>query len=323
MNTTETGKRTMSRILSVLMAIMVCTAFTLATPDEVSAASKKPSKVTISSAKSADYNAVKVVWKKTKNAKQYQVYRATSKKGKYKKVATTKSLSYTNKSLTTGKTYYYKVRAVNGKKAGSFSAVKSAKPALKKTTVSVKANSATINSVSWKKVNGATGYVLYRSTKGGSYKKIATTKSLSYKDKSVKAKTKYAYKVRAYRTVSGKAVYGSYSSAKAVTTPKATATAAKPSCSHNWTEVWKVRTVKKQTTEIVTDKTGECSGCDFKTDNLQLLGDHIILEDFDEETGKCTAGAVHKGEPREETIWEYVDEEYLAGYKCSKCGATK
>ena len=72
--------------------------------------------------------------KKISNAQGYVVYRATSKNGKYKAVSTIKkgsTVSYTNKKLTSKKTYYYKVRAyrvVNGKKVYSgYSKVKGVK----------------------------------------------------------------------------------------------------------------------------------------------------------------------------------------------------
>ena len=67
-------------------------------------------------------------------ASGYEVYRATSLTGKYTKVKTitnNSTLSYTNKSLSRGKTYYYKVRAyriVNGtKKYSSYSTVRGLK----------------------------------------------------------------------------------------------------------------------------------------------------------------------------------------------------
>ena len=73
---------------------------------------------------------LKVSWKKVKRADQYQIYRATKKTGKYKKMktASAKTLSWTNKKLKKGKKYFYKVRAVkriDGKKIYSaFSTVK-------------------------------------------------------------------------------------------------------------------------------------------------------------------------------------------------------
>lgn len=55
---------------------------------------------------------VKLSWSKSKNVGMtgYKVYRATSKKGTYKVVLTTKNKSYTSSKLTKGKTYYFKVR---------------------------------------------------------------------------------------------------------------------------------------------------------------------------------------------------------------------
>ena len=58
----------------------------------------------------------------------YQIYRAASKNGTYKRIATTGKLTYVNKGLSVGKSYYYKVRAYknvgSSKKYGKFSAAK-------------------------------------------------------------------------------------------------------------------------------------------------------------------------------------------------------
>lgn len=62
--------------------------------------------------KSKTKKQVKLTWKKTEGAKKYVVYRATSKNGKYTKIATTTKTTFTNKKLKSGKTYYYKVKAV-------------------------------------------------------------------------------------------------------------------------------------------------------------------------------------------------------------------
>ena len=65
--------------------------------------------------------------------------------------------------------------------------------------------------ISWKKVAGATGYQIYRSTTGkdGSYKKIATLKSkaTSYTDKVLKSSKTYYYKVRSYKKSGKKTRY--------------------------------------------------------------------------------------------------------------------
>lgn len=73
-----------------------------------------------------------VSWKKVKDASGYEVYRAKSKNGKYKKIKTLKGknkVSYEDAKLTNGKTYYYKIRSyksIKKKKVYSkFSKVKS------------------------------------------------------------------------------------------------------------------------------------------------------------------------------------------------------
>ena len=75
----------------------------------------------------------KLSWNKQTGATGYNVYMATSKNGKYKKIATVKNgkVSYTKTGLTKGKTYYFKVAAytTSGGKTinGAYSAVKSVK----------------------------------------------------------------------------------------------------------------------------------------------------------------------------------------------------
>lgn len=90
-----------------------------------------PSATKISSLASKKKKQVVVKWKKVKGATQYEVYRATSKKGKYKKIGTSKKTAYTDKKATGGKKYYYKVRVckkINKKNYySSYSAVKSVK----------------------------------------------------------------------------------------------------------------------------------------------------------------------------------------------------
>ena len=177
-------------------------------------------------ASSSSYNSNKLSWNKVKGASGYEVLRATSKTGTYKSVKTITSgstVSYTDKSLATGTTYYYKVRAyrtVDKKKVySSYSSVVSAKPVLK--TPSVKLTSGSKKAtIKWEKISGASGYEVYRATsKSGKYSKIKTitkNSTVSYVNSSLTKNKTYYYKVRAYRTVNGKKIYSSYSVAKSV-----------------------------------------------------------------------------------------------------------
>lgn len=174
-------------------------------------------------AASAAYNKVKISWKKVSGASGYEVYQYNAKTKKYIKIATVKGTTYTKSGLTTGTSYSYKVRAyktVNKKNVyGSYSKVVKATPVLSKVagvkTVNVSGKSI---KVTWKNVSGASGYKLYRSTKkNGSYKLVKTvkgSKTVKYTNKKLKKGTTYFYKVRAYKTVGKKTVYGSYSSYK-------------------------------------------------------------------------------------------------------------
>ncbi len=91
----------------------------------------KPGAVKKTKAVSRKTKTCVVSWKKTKGADGYEVYMATSKKGKYKKIGQTKKLTLTKKKLKKGKTCYFKVRAYKtykGKKTyGAYTKVIKAK----------------------------------------------------------------------------------------------------------------------------------------------------------------------------------------------------
>ena len=63
----------------------------------------------------------------------------------------------------------------------------------------------------WKKVRGASGYTVYM-RKNGKYNKVADAKSTTYTVKKLPNATRENFKVRAYKKVKGKKIYGSYSS---------------------------------------------------------------------------------------------------------------
>ncbi|MCM1273182.1 MAG: hypothetical protein NC225_03110 [Clostridium sp.] len=88
----------------------------------------------IKSAKNTAKKTATITWSKVANADSYVVYRATAKKGKYKKLATISKgrTSYTDKKLKKGKTYYYKVKATVKNPAGlTFSSALSAYKAVR------------------------------------------------------------------------------------------------------------------------------------------------------------------------------------------------
>ncbi|MGF6376700.1 hypothetical protein M2140_001778 [Clostridiales Family XIII bacterium PM5-7] len=198
-------------------------------PEKPLPATKKPTKVTGVKVSKNGYRSLKVTWTEVPTATKYQIYRATKKTGKYVLKKTTTATTYSNVGLTSGKTYYYKVRAVNAKGKGAFSAIKSNKvqPATVK-NLSVPLGGKDSEPYShtpqptWSKVTGATGYQVYRTIEGkNTWKKVATTTKTYWRDAiktGFRSYENYEYKVRAYRTVKGKKVYG-YFSAKNKYTP--------------------------------------------------------------------------------------------------------
>ena len=180
-----------------------------------------PKKTTISSISLTSKGKAKLKWKKQNGVSGYQIYRATSENGTYKKVKTVSSASTVTATLAANKgskPYYFKVRAyktVNGKKEyGEFSSIKTCAPK-KPTGVKVTAQKGKKAKVKWKTVSQASGYEIYRATKKkGTYKKVKTItkkKTVSFTNKSLKKGKTYYYKVRAYRLMGGKKVYGPYS----------------------------------------------------------------------------------------------------------------
>lgn len=88
----------------------------------------------------------------------------------------------------------------NGKSAKCTVTVNPEKPKLKKAASAEKGKI----KITWEKVAGAGGYIIYKKN-GDSWKKLETVKSsiTSYTDKGLTSGKKYTYTVKAYKTVSG------------------------------------------------------------------------------------------------------------------------
>lgn len=168
---------------------------------------------------SSGYNSNKISWSSVKGATGYQIYRATSATGKFSWLKNTASLSTSDTSLSTGKKYYYKVRAYkisgSNKMYSRYTIAVSATPTL---AIPAKFNTTKTRSTSakifWNKVSGASRYQVYRATsKTGTYSYLKTTTSTSFSVTGLKTGKTYYYKVRAYRYVGSAKVFSNFTAA--------------------------------------------------------------------------------------------------------------
>ncbi|PIT93745.1 hypothetical protein COU00_02720, partial [Candidatus Falkowbacteria bacterium CG10_big_fil_rev_8_21_14_0_10_43_11] len=151
------------------------------------------------SAIASGYTAISVSWDAAVGADGYKLYRNTADSGwDSATLATTTNASitsYSDTGLTSGTTYYYKVKSYNSSQSSDFSLVASAatNSLATPTGLAAAAQSTSRIDVNWTAVSGADGYKLYRN---GSL--IATQAGTSYSDTGLSAGTSYAYKVKSY-----------------------------------------------------------------------------------------------------------------------------
>lgn len=157
-------------------------------------------------------------WDKAAGANTYVVFRSNTNSGGFQQIAKIKNADYTtftDKNVTVGARYYYRVRAIReGKYAGygSYGKVSekwmlAAPKGLKVTPIrqSVSPDTPAQMQLRWEKVKGASGYVILKSTKeNGDYEMAAMVngnENVSYKDSKVNPGTVYYYKVAAVGTI--------------------------------------------------------------------------------------------------------------------------
>lgn len=152
-----------------------------------------------------------IKWKRCTVATGYRVYRKSEGEKEYKLISTLKGNTpqYTDKKVTSGKKYSYKVKQISGEYISAYKSKGTSAVFVAKTESLSASNSPKGVMLRWKEVKGAKGYSVWRKTgNSGSWKKIGVTKNISYNDKSTFYGKKNYYKVRAYRS-SG--IYGVFS----------------------------------------------------------------------------------------------------------------
>jgi len=184
---------------------------------------------------SYNYQKIKLTWQSVDGADGYQIYRASSAEGIFRRIAIVsdpKKTTYINSGRTTGKTYYYKIRAFDrrGKETvySEFSEVKSAfsRPVRVKNLTAEWIPSGGYR-LKWSAVKGADGYQVAVKQEGDTawrkgwyyrygptYEETIFVGEIDVDGTSATVGTgncEYEFKVRAYSIVNGKRVYGRYS----------------------------------------------------------------------------------------------------------------
>ena len=165
--------------------------------------------------------AAKISWSKVAGASGYNVYykKASAKKYTFLKRTTGKSIKKTGLASNVKYKFkvvpYYKsgskrIETAESKTASVYILAKVQQPKVSK-------KSQNYVTVSWKNISGESGYQIARSTSATKNFKVVKSVGSSYKKVKISAKRKqtYYYKVRAYKYVDGKKVFGAWSKAKA------------------------------------------------------------------------------------------------------------
>ena len=181
-------------------------------------ATTKPATVTGFTSSSTSASTIKLTWDKVSNANGYIVYKYDNAKKTWTRVVKTKNASntYIVSKLNAGTTYKFAVKAyktVSGKELTSVSYPQvstSTRPA--NVSFKLKAYPSKVT-VSWKKVKGASGYIVYyKTSKNGKWirlKAVGNNTTSYTKDKLTKGKI-YYFTVKAYRNYNGKTYNGAY-----------------------------------------------------------------------------------------------------------------
>lgn len=156
--------------------------------------------------KKATTSSITLSWSKVTRARKYELSRKPAGSGKFKKIATVKKASYTDKSVRSGANYTYRVRALRKvgdktyyskyAKISSSTAVNGVKGV---TTKSYLRRAL----LQWNGVGGAQGYDIFINSK-----LKGTTTYPRYLSCKLKAGKVYSFAIKSFKTVGGEKIYG-------------------------------------------------------------------------------------------------------------------
>lgn len=185
---------------------------------------KNPNKITGFKLKTNYTNKVKLKWDKQSQITTYKIelYNKKTRKYECKKTLNSDATSATIKGLIDGTTYKFRIRAiktVNGKNYyGEYTYLKITTKPNKVKISKIKSTAKKEMNIYWKKISNSTGYELQYSLKnnfkGKKSVKIKSKKTLNKTIKNLKSNKKYYIRIRAYKLVDGKKIYGDFSKVK-------------------------------------------------------------------------------------------------------------
>ncbi|MDE6150187.1 MAG: fibronectin type III domain-containing protein [Ruminococcus sp.] len=177
-------------------------------------------------------DAIKLSWNKVSGAQGYIVYKYDSSKKKYIRVVKTNGTNntYTVGKLKAGTTYKFAVKAYvtsNGKEitSKSYPAINASTNLATVSGFKVSSVSSSAAKLSWTKVSGAKGYVIYQyDNSKKAWKRVTKTASNvnTYTVSNLSGSTTYKFAIKAYKTLNGKEVLSKTYPTISATTKKLT-----------------------------------------------------------------------------------------------------
>lgn len=151
---------------------------------------------------STDVDSITLNWNKVSKATGYQVEMYTN--GKWKTLSTLSGTSYTASDLSQNTAYRFRVRAIRNYNyinyyGGYTEKDITIRPANTPEGLSSAMNTSSSNTITWKSMNGVSGYSVYQWIgTSNSYKKLGDTAYPYYTNSGKSSGTMYTYRVKAY-----------------------------------------------------------------------------------------------------------------------------
>lgn len=162
-------------------------------------------------ASSIKSDSLKLSWSKFSGAKYYKIEKSADGKT-WKTVATTSKTSFTVSKLSAGKKYQFRVTALNSskKQISAESSVLKTGTLTNSPTVKLSSTQSRTVRATWKKITGASKYIVYKSTDAKKWTKVGSTTKASFTLTKLTAGKKIYVKITALNAYdkesSGKAV---------------------------------------------------------------------------------------------------------------------